>query len=83
MGSSFINEEHLYFKETAEDWLHRVDQYSDVQNERIIRRFIRDVNTFIKDIHPDELFYTSDMIDLSDRFYVLEAIFGKIRDDRF
>ena len=82
-ASTGTADEYKYLTTTAKKWLVDVQPFEATTVGNIVPRFIRDVNTFIADVEAEESSTTSDIIDLNDRFYVLEAIFRKIINDRF
>ena len=82
-GRTGTTDELTYLRETATSWQTSVAQLQNTTNESIIFRFTRDVSLFLEDVHSSNTVSTPDLVDLTDRFYALEAIFRKISDDRF
>lgn len=82
-GRTGTTDELTYLRETATSWMSAVKDFQNETTESIIFRFTRDVSLFLEDVHSSNTVSTPDLVDLTDRFYALEAIFRKISDDRF
>ena len=82
-ASTGTHDEYQFFITSVKKWLDEVRPFQETTVGSIVPRFIRDANTFITDVQSLPSPTTSDLIDLADRFYVLEAIKMKIVDDRF